>query len=170
MLVNIQGRKVDVTPALKSYALEKVSVLNKYLDFNLRVHVTLAVDKFRKRAEVSVNGKGLHLKGVEETEDMYEAIDKVMDKIARQARKFKDKRSNHHRGKENQEKMTEPMEEVVPKIIKMDLPVKRPISTSEAIEKLDDERLQFLVFKNSPDEKICVIYHRADGNLGLIET
>lgn len=170
MLVNIQGRKVEVTPALKSYALEKVSILNKYLDFNLRVHVTLAVDKFRKRAEVSVNGKGLHLQGMEETDDMYEAIDKVMDKIARQARKFKDKRSSHHRGKDSQELMAEPLEEVTPKIIKIDLPLNKPISTTEAIEKLNDDRLQFLVFRNSPGEKISVIYHRSDGNFGLIET
>ena len=170
MLVNIQGRKMDVTPALKSYALEKVSVLNKYLDFNLRVHVTLAVDKFRKRAEISVNGKGLHLQGMEETEDMYEAIDKAMDKIARQAKKFKDKRSSHHRGKESQEMMAEPLEEVTPEIIKTDLSANEPLSTTEAIEKLNDERLQFLVFRNSPGEKISVVYHRSDGNLGLIET
>ena len=170
MLVNIQGRKVEVTPALKSYALEKVSVLNKYLDFNLRVHVTLAVDKFRKRAEVSVNGKGLHLRGMEETEDMYEAIDKVMDKIARQARKFKEKRSSHHKGKAAQEAVDAAPEEVTPKIIKIDLSSNKSMSTSEAIEELDENRLQFLVFKSSPGEKINVIYHRSDGNLGLIET
>lgn len=170
MLVNIQGRKVEVTPALKSYALEKVSVLNKYLDFNLRVHVTLAVDKFRKRAEVSVNGKGLHLQGMEETEDMYEAIDKVMDKIARQARKFKDKRANHHRTRESQDVMTIADEEVTPEIIKIALPANKVMSTTEAIEKLNDDHLQFLVFRNSPGEKISVIYHRSDGNLGLIES
>ncbi len=170
MLVNIQGRKLQVTPALKSYALEKVSVLNKYLDFNLRVHVTLAVDKFRKRAEVSVNGKGLHLQGMEETEDMYEAIDKVMDKIARQARKFKDKRSSHHRGKETQDMTAMPIEEIIPKIVKTDLPFNKPMSTSEAIEELNENHWQFLVFRSSPGERINVIYHRSDGSLGLIET
>ena len=59
MLVNIQGRNMKVTPALKSYALEKVSVLNKYLDFNMRVHFTLSTHKFRQRAEVAVTGKGI---------------------------------------------------------------------------------------------------------------
>jgi putative sigma-54 modulation protein len=161
---------MEVTPALKSYALEKVSVLNKYLDLNLRIHVTLAVDKFRKRAEVSVNGKGLHLQGMEETEDMYEAIDKVMDKIARQARKFKDKRVSHARARETEEMTAMPLEDVNPKIIKTDLPFKKPMSTSEAVDELNDNKLQFIVFRSSPGERINVLYHRSDGHLGLIET
>lgn len=171
MLVNIQGRKMEVTPALKSYALEKVSVLNKYLDLNLRVHVTLSVDKFRQRAEVSVNGKGLHLQGSDETSDMYEAIDKVMDKIARQARKFKDKRVHYDRTKETEEAPSSiTPEQIAPKIIKKDLALKKPISIDNAVDELNENKLQFLVFRNSPGEKITVIYHRSDGNLGLIET
>ena len=169
MLVNIQGRKMEVTPALKSYALEKVSVLNKYLDLNLRVHVTLSVDKFRQRAEVSVNGKGLHLQGSDETSDMYEAIDKVMDKIARQARKLKDKRVHYDRTKETEEVPPSIPEEITPKIIKKDLTLKKPITIDDAVSELNENKLQFLVFRNSPGEKITVIYHRSDGNLGLIE-
>jgi len=170
LLINIQGRKVEVTPSLKSYALEKVSVLNKFLNFNLRVHVTLSVSKFRQRAEVSVSGKGLRIHGVEETEDMYTSIDKVMDKIARQARKFKEKKSEHTLPKEADFHGEPSPENDTPKIIKTEPDLLKPISTIEAIDQLNENNMQFLVYRNSPGERINVLYHRSDGNLGLIET
>lgn len=170
MLINIQGRKLEVTPPLKSYALEKVSVLNKFLHFSLRVHVTLSVDKFRQRAEVFVSGKGLRIHGVEETEDMYASIDKVMDKVARQARKFKEKRSEHSLPKEAGVHEEPHYESEGPKIIKTAPEHIKPITTSEAIDQLNENNMQFLVYRNSPGEGINVLYHRSDGNMGLIET
>lgn len=95
MQVHIHGRKVEVTPALKAYALEKTEVIKKYVDLNIRVNVTLTVDKFRQIAEITVTGNGVNFHGVEESEDMYASIDKVMDKIVAQAKKFKEKHTSH---------------------------------------------------------------------------
>ncbi len=161
---------MEVTPSLKSYALEKVSVLNKFLHFNLRVHVTLSVDKFRQRAEVSVSGKGLRIHGAEETEDMYASIDKVMDKIARQAKKFKEKKSEHSMPKEEELYEEPTYESDEPKIIKTAPEHIKPITTSEAINQLNENNMQFLVYRSSPGERINVLYHRSDGDMGLIET
>ena len=169
MLVNIQGRKMELTPALKSYALQKITVLNKYLSFNLRVHVTLSVDKFRQRAEGSVNGKGVHLHGVEETEDMYEAIDKVMDKITRQARKLKEKRTNH-RGKEERPVELPAEEAPATEIVRTPVSEQKPMSTIEALNELNERNLQFLVYRSTPEDKVNVLYHRSDGSVGLIES
>ncbi|MEE8484330.1 MAG: ribosome-associated translation inhibitor RaiA [Nitrospinota bacterium] len=170
MLVNIQGRNMKVTPALKSYALEKVSVLNKYLDFNLRIHVTLSTNKFRQRAEIAVNGKGAHLHGMEEGEDMYASIDKLMDKIARQARKVKEKRKDHHAPSLGEIPLAEiEPENSKPKIVRKKFDLEKPISTDEAMDKMNDENKLFLIYKNESDERLNVLYLMSDGTLGLIE-
>lgn len=95
MQVHIHGRNVEVTPALNDYALEKVSAVNKFIDFNIRANITLTVDKFRQKAEVTVTGGGVEFHGVEESEDMYASIDMVMDKIVKQAKKYKEKHKSH---------------------------------------------------------------------------
>lgn len=95
MEIHIHGKHVEVTPALKDYAMEKAGVLKKFIGFNIRTNITLSVEKFRQRAEVAVTGGGVEFHGVEESEDMYASIDKVMDKIAVQAKKFKEKLKAH---------------------------------------------------------------------------
>jgi putative sigma-54 modulation protein len=95
MQVHIHGRKIEVTPALKDYALEKASVIKKFMDLNIRVNITLTVDKFRQVAEVTVTGNSVNFHGEEESEDMYASIDKVMDKIVAQAKKYKEKHTSH---------------------------------------------------------------------------
>ena len=70
-------------------------MVKKYLDLNIRVNVTLAVDKFRQIAEVTVSGNGVNFHGKEESEDLYASIDMVMDKIVVQAKKFKEKQKTH---------------------------------------------------------------------------
>ncbi len=95
MQVHIHGKKVEVTPALHDYAYQKALVVKKYIDLNIRVNVTLSVDKFRQVAEVTVSGNGVELHGKDESADLYASIDMVMDKIVAQAKKFKEKQKSH---------------------------------------------------------------------------
>ena len=163
MLVNIQGRKIEVTPALKSYALEKVSVLNKYLDGNVKVHLTISVEKkVRQRVEVSVTAKNIHLKGSEESEDMYASIDVVMDKIARQAQKVKEKKKDHH--------MKDPEVEAAQTIIRENADEAPSMSDDEAISDIADSNKLALVYRSNETEKIKVAYYRSDGNIGIMES
>lgn len=95
MQVHIHGRKVEITPALKDYAFQKVMVIRKFIDLNIRANVTLSVDKHRQVAEVTVTGNGVNFHGKEESQDLYASIDIVMDKITAQAKKFKEKQKSH---------------------------------------------------------------------------
>ena len=163
MLVNIQGRKVEVTPALKSYALEKVSVLNKYLEGNVKVHFSLSVEaKVRQRVEVSVTAKNIHFKGTEESEDMYASIDKVMDKIARQAKKAKEKKKDHH--------MKDSEVEAAQAIIRENADEAPNMSDDEAVSDIADSNKLALVYRSTETEKIKVAYYRSDGNIGIMES
>ena len=91
MQITITGHHVEVTPALRQYAEEKVAKVRKYLNTTINAHVTLKVEKLTHIAEVTIHANGVDLHGMEKTDNLYAAIDKVMDKIDRQAKKVKGK-------------------------------------------------------------------------------
>ena len=98
MQITITGHHVEVTPALKQYAEEKVAKVRKYLNTTINAHVTLKVEKLTHIAEVTIHANGVDLHGMEKTDNLYAAIDKVMDKIDRQAKKVKGKIHDKRKG------------------------------------------------------------------------
>ncbi|MFC1863436.1 ribosome hibernation-promoting factor, HPF/YfiA family [Thermodesulfobacteriota bacterium] len=176
MEITVTFRHMEPSESLRNYAEEKVSKINKYLDFPIEAHIVLAVEKFRRMADVTLNLNGTMIKGVEETEDMYSAIDQVMDKIEKQVKKYREKlrtrRSENRKGEDNLG-MVEPEdisdlthEEPTIEVEKL---VAKPMDTEEAAMQLNMSQQDFLVFRNSRSREINVMYKRKDGNLGLIE-
>ncbi len=95
MNITISGRHLEVTPALKQHALDKIKRLDKYCPNIIDVNAILVVEKYRHIAEVTVLVGGTRINGKEATEDMYSSIDKVLEKIERQLRKHKEKITDH---------------------------------------------------------------------------
>ncbi len=91
MQISITGHHVDVTPALREYTEEKVAKVRRYLNTTINAHVILKVEKLTHIAEVTIHANNVDLHGVEKTDNLYAAIDSVMDKIDRQAIKHKGK-------------------------------------------------------------------------------
>jgi ribosome hibernation promoting factor len=90
--VSVTFRHIESTAALKKYAEEKIHKIGKYFSHPLDAHVTLAVDaKQRQLAEVELHTHGAMIHGKELNQDLYAAIDLVLDKIERQVRKQKEK-------------------------------------------------------------------------------
>jgi putative sigma-54 modulation protein len=159
--------------SLKAYAEEKVSKLKKYLDYPMEAHVVLTVEKFRHQADVTISVNGTRLKGVEETGDMYSAIDQVMDKIEKQIKrhlsKIRSRRSDNIKGEDalaSEEANSAVLDEPSIEIEQM---VAKPMDAEEAAMQLQVTGKEFLVFRNARSLEINVIYKRRDGNLGLIE-
>ncbi len=98
MRISITGHKIDITPALRQYAEEKVAKVRRYLDTTINAHVILKVEKLNHIAEVTIHANGVNLHGVEKTDNLYAAIDSVMDKIDRQAKKHKGKIQTKRKG------------------------------------------------------------------------
>jgi putative sigma-54 modulation protein len=86
MNISITFRQMDATEAVKGYATEKVSKLQKFLRQPLHGQVTLSCEKRVHSAEVDLHAGGQHYHAHEATEDMYASIDKVIDKLERQIR------------------------------------------------------------------------------------
>lgn len=98
MQINLTGHHIDVTDALKSYVETKFGRLARHFDHVINAHVILSVEKLSQKAEATlhVNGGKVYADAVHE--DMYAAIDALIDKLDRQVLRFKDKRNDHRNG------------------------------------------------------------------------
>lgn len=98
MQLNISGHHVELTEALKDYVHEKFQRLERHFDQISNTNVILQVDKLRQMAEATVNISGGELHAKAETEDMYAAIDALVDKLDRQILKYKEKQVSRMHG------------------------------------------------------------------------
>ncbi len=90
MNLTISGHHVDVTPAIREYVMNKLERITRHFDQVIDVAAILTVEKLRQKAEINlhVRGKDLHCEAIEE--DLYAAIDLVIDKLDRQVVKHKE--------------------------------------------------------------------------------
>lgn len=98
MQVNISGHHVELTDALKQYAIDKVEKLEKHFDNITSANVTLVVEKQSHKAEASIHVAGADLFANAEADSMYAAIDSLSHKLDRQVIRHKEKfQGKHHR-------------------------------------------------------------------------
>ncbi|CAN5860693.1 ribosome-associated translation inhibitor RaiA [soil metagenome] len=101
MNLTISGHHLDVTPALREYVLTKLDRVTRHFDQVVDINVLLSVEKLkekerRQKAEVTVHVKGKDIFVEQSSEDLYAAIDQLMDKLDRQVCRHKDKVQDHH--------------------------------------------------------------------------
>ncbi len=89
MNINITFRHIEATDSIKAYATEKVSKLQKFLRQPMSAKVTVSVEKHENSVEVQVSAGSDHVEAKETSDDMYAAIDKVIDKLERQINHLK---------------------------------------------------------------------------------
>lgn len=94
MQLNINGHQLDVTPALKNFTKEKFDKLERHFDRITQINVTLGVEKLRQIAEATIFVPGDQLHASSESDDLYAAIDVLIDKLDRQLLKHKEKIRN----------------------------------------------------------------------------
>jgi putative sigma-54 modulation protein len=101
MNLTISGHHLEVTPALRAYVLSKLERVMRHFDQVVDITVLLTVEKLkekerRQRAEVTVHVKGRDIFVEQSHEDLYAAIDQLMDKLDRQVCRHKDRVQDHH--------------------------------------------------------------------------
>jgi putative sigma-54 modulation protein len=101
MNLTISGHHLEVTPALREYVLTKLDRVTRHFDQVVDINILLSVEKQkekdrRQRAEVTLHAKGKEIFVEQTHEDLYAAIDQLMDKLDRQVCRHKDKLQNHH--------------------------------------------------------------------------
>jgi putative sigma-54 modulation protein len=99
MQLNISGHHIDVTDALRSYAEEKLRKLERHYENITNAHVVLSVDKLEQRAEATVHVSGGELFADAASENLYAAIDALIDKLDRQLIRHKERTLDRHQGR-----------------------------------------------------------------------
>ncbi len=177
MQITVTFRHMESSEAVRSYVEEKLARVKKYIDEPIDAQVVLSVQKkINHRAEVTMVAKGLTMKSMEEKDDMYAAIDLMVDKIERQLKKYKEKLKQHKGSSENQRLVAKSVlsaESVdegydTPEIIRSNSFFVKPMSVEEAVMQMDLLDKDFLVFTDDRSEEMNVVYRRKDGNYGLI--
>ncbi|MGC1441263.1 MAG: ribosome-associated translation inhibitor RaiA [Burkholderiaceae bacterium] len=95
MNLSISGHHLSVSPALREYVTSKLERITRHFDHVIDIQVLLSVDKLAQKAETTlhVRGKDLHAEAVHE--DLYAAIDRLVDKLDRLVLKHKTKKAKH---------------------------------------------------------------------------
>ncbi len=101
MNLTISGHHLAVTPALREYVLNKLDRITRHFDQVVDVNVLLRVEKMKEKerrqtAEVTLHVKGRDIFVEQAHEDLYAAIDQLMDKLDRQVVRHKDRVQDHH--------------------------------------------------------------------------
>ena len=101
MNLTISGHHLEVTPALRGYVSDKLDRITRHFEQVMDVRVLLSVDNLkekdrRQRAECNIKVKGGELHAESAHEDLYAAVDELVDKMDRQVVRHKDRIQDHH--------------------------------------------------------------------------
>ncbi len=176
----ITGKNVEVTDWLRQYVEKKIGRLDRYLPNIQEARVDLSTESTKRAqdrqvAQVTLRSNGAILRAEEKSSDMFTSIDAVVDKMHRQIRRYKDKRSRG-RGRDAERAeiimeatIAEPLEEEPGTIVRVKRFSMSPMNADEAIEQMELLGHDFYVFFNVDDNRVNVIYRRADSNYGLLQ-
>ena len=183
MRLDITGRHIEVTPALRQLITTRLKTLERVLnDAAVSALVIVAKEKYRHRVEMVIHARGDHtLSGNGEGNSWPLAIRQASQKIEHQAQKLKGKWENRKR-KGAGRRGTRALDATAPqtgdggvanapppRIVRATRYAVKPMSIEDAALRLDDAADTFLVFRNADDDALSILYRRKDGNLGLIE-
>jgi putative sigma-54 modulation protein len=176
MEISVTFRHVEPNEDLRRYAEKKISRIKKFFDRGVKAEVVLAVEKRRFIAEVNVIADGIKLNSKENSnENLFTAIDLVMDKLLNQASRYKSKLKKKKGALEftiqhNIISLKNGSDTQSHKVIHTEHYFVKPMTVEEAVMQLDVIKKDFLVFTNAQSHRVNVLYQRRDGNYGLIET
>lgn len=95
MQLNITGHNVEITEALREFVTTKFAKLEQYFERINQVYVVLKVEKVTHISDATLHVNGGEIHASAEGQDMYAAIDGLIDKLARQLTVHKDKLKQH---------------------------------------------------------------------------
>ncbi len=177
MNVEITGRHVVITPAIRTYVLKRLRKFARILGEDINFHVIIDVEKERQTAEILLKSKLLDLTGTGVTNDMYNSIMRAIDKLERQALKHKSKiiEGKRQRAKAksvaNRLGVAEASARALAQRrngIQEEEAQRKPMSVEEALLELKHSDYPFVVFRNADSGAVNILYRRKDGTLGLI--
>jgi len=173
MKVIITSKSFNASDHLKETIEKKFEKLGKYFSNDIIVNVMISMERGKQKMEATINARGMIFRAEENSVDVYESIDRVVEKLSTQMSRFKTKLQKKY--KDNKEFLfadipeydEDPGEMKVVKTKKFDLV---PMTTEEAIMQMELLHHNFFVFLNLESDSINVVYRRNNNDYGLLET
>ena len=185
MELQTKGHNVDVGDALRSHVETALSgAVGKYFENAVSGDVTFSKEAgHRFQVDIKVHPKrGMVVHGSANGDDAYGAFDGALERIAKQLRRYKRRLTNHHKtpadevilkaqqyviqGDESEEELPEASEPVI--VAEMDAEIVT-VSVGEAVMRMDLAGTSVMMFRNSTNQRLNVVYRREDGNIGWID-
>ena len=175
MKVNIRGKNLTVTQDIETRVKKKLGILDKYfiMSDNVEAKVLIRDYPVGQKIEVTIPTEYVLLRAEVVDDDVFNALDQVVDKLEGQIRKYKTRLSR--KSKDNKlafniasiQPLDDEEEDV---IVKTKTISPKPMDMEEAIMQMELIGHTFFVYKDTETDQISVVYKRHDGNYGLIET
>ena len=188
MHITVSGKQVELSDALRVRVSDHLDVIaNKYFDHALEAHVTFGRARSFFTCDISVHaGRGLRLRGEGEAADANSAFDDAAEHIAKRLRRYRRRVNEHARDIANRERPEAArqytlrqedaeagnggMEQAGHATVIAEQPTEISLlSVGEAVMQMDLADQPVLMFRNSTNGKLNVVYRRSDGNVGWID-
>jgi len=180
--ISVSSRHVEISSDLKSTAIEKIGRLERYLDGMDRAEIHFAEERNRRIenkevCEVTLHGGGYTVRAKVAAPDQFAAVDLAVEKLEHQLHKLKTRTVDHRHGRKangKPVKVPAPATEAVetaagPQVVKVKRFRLKPMTTEEAVLQMELLGHEFFFFVHDPSGEPAVLYHRSDGDVGLIE-
>ncbi len=173
----VRGENLEITQAIREYVENKVSKLEKYFADSLEANVYANAKVYKnnkKKIEITVPLKGVTLRAEETNDDLYAAVDLVVDKLERQMRKYKTKinRKGREKGFAEENILTSELEEAEETTLDLgkvkQLKVEA-MTREEAVFQMELLGHDFFAFLDNTTNEISVVYKRRDTGYGVLE-
>ena len=174
---SIRGENLEVTEAIRDYAVSKLEKIEKYFqaeqELDARVNLKVYREKTAK-VEVTIPLGSITLRAEDISQDMYGSIDLVIDKIERQIRKNKTKieRKNKNKVATSQlftDALVEDSNVVQSRVVRSKQIDLKPMDLEEALLQMDLLGHDFFIYVDAENQTTNVLYRREDGEVGLLE-
>lgn len=185
MQIKISGKHIELGDALRQHIEERLQTFReRFFEGSVHGNVTLEKQRGRFLSDCSLHlATGLHLQAHAENADPQACVDGALSHLEKQLKKYKQRLKDHHRqpreSKPAQEAMAyviqqeehmdeEPTGLHVPVIAESNATIPQ-LSVGEAVMQLDISTTQFVLFHNSKEGRLNVVYRRPDGNIGWLD-
>ncbi len=184
MQVIVSGKQVEIGESFRAYAEKRMREgISKYLDRVTQVQVVASREAHLFRVDVTANTgthAGVIIRGRADSGDIYAALDGAAEKIEKQLRRYKRRLTDHHKETHHALPPARPAKKYVLKdeeeasgetpLIIAEKPTEiERLSVSAAVMKMDLSDLPALLFINSANDRLNVVYRRADGNISWVD-
>ena len=173
MKITLRGKNIEITEAIEEKVSEKLSKLDKYfiVSENVEAKVLVRTYPYGQKIEVTIPTEYVLLRAEVVDQDLYNAIDLVIDKLEGQIRKYKTRLNR--KSKDNKLAFNlasiEPLEEEEEDVlVKTKTITPKPMDMEEAIMQMELIGHSFFVYRDTETDAISIVYRRNDGDYGLI--